>query len=167
MKEITLFFKEGLAKGLRSTDLNPRNKQALTFSQGAFPKDNVIHALEDISMYQLDLVELSVSFPYPQVFVLTQETLVCTLDKIYKYADDELELLIGVGITPGSTWTVADYGAYVILTNGNTLVVKNATSGVYSAYTACDIPQCLCLCDVNGQLIIGAPGTTVPSGFSK
>ncbi len=165
MREMTVVFREGLAKGLRETEKNPRDSQRLTYSAGAFPEDKVIHALEDLSLVQVDTVEITASFPYPQMFVLDYFVLVCTADSIYEYKNGSLTLKLA-GITVGSTWTVADYGIYIVMTNGATLVVRDAELQEYSMYNGCDIPQCLCLCDVNGQLLIGAPNITIPAGFS-
>jgi hypothetical protein len=166
MKEYTLTFKEGLGRGLRDTFRNPRNSEYLVFSQGAFPENRVIRALDDISAYQLDTFTLETSFPYPQVFVFRYVTVVCTANAIYEYKDGALTSKL-VGITEGSTWTAADYGRYLIMTNGAGIVVKAFDSQEYGFYTSCDVPNCLCLCDVNGQLIIGAPDTYIQPGFTK
>jgi len=151
---------------LRSTKRNPRQSQALVYSQGAFPESAVVRALDDISSYQLDTYELDVEFPFPQVFVLTYVILVCTKDRIYEYKNNTLELKLS-NITPASTWTVADYGKFIVLTNGAELITKDAGSAEYWRNTSCGIPDCLCLCDVNGQLVVGALGTHIPDGFSK
>lgn len=166
MREVTIIFKDGLEKGLRATKRNPRNSQFLVHSQGAFPEDKVIRALDDISTYQLDTYGIITEYPYPQVFVLTHVTIVCTADAIYEYKAGGLTLKLR-DVTVGSTWTVADYGRYIIMTNGAALVVKDYDSQEYWPYSGCDIPSCLCLCDLNGQLIIGAPGTYIPPGFAK
>ena len=76
MQEYTLVFRDGLGKGLRSTDKNPRNNQALVESRGAIPEDGVIHALEDISKYRLLTGGLPSAFPFPQIFVLNYLVLV-------------------------------------------------------------------------------------------
>jgi hypothetical protein len=166
MREITVVFKEGLEKGLRSSAQNPRNLQRLTYSANAFPEDKVLRALEDISQYQLDTYSIETAYPYPQIFELAYVTIVCTEDAIYEYKAGSLTLQI-FGLTVGSTWTVADYNRYLVFTNGAQVVIKDFDTQAYLIHTSCDIPECLCLCDVNGQLIVGAPSTYIPPGFIK
>lgn len=164
MKEFTVLFRKGFIKGLRNTKQNPRPEEALVESQGAIPEFGVTRAIEDIRTNQLPNAGVSFTFPYPQIFTLTYVTVVCGRTTIYEQVGGALVPVIQ-GLTPGSTWTIADYGRYIILTNGPVLVTRDADSGEWTTFSDCSIPNCLCLCDINGQLLIGAPECTVPADF--
>lgn len=166
MIEQTVEFQEGLKKGLRASADNARNNQALYICQGAYPEDDILRAYQDIRPYQIDTADLGAVFPFPQIFILNQLTLVCDIDTIYEYKNYTFEVIL-LNVPAGSTWSVADYGDFIILTNGNCLVVRDAATKAFAVYNVCDIPQCVCLCDLNGQLIVGAPGTNVAVGFTK
>jgi hypothetical protein len=163
MREYTIIFRDGIQRGLRKTEKNPRNSQALTKCQGAFPEDGVVHALDDLQSAEI-LSSIDAEFPFPQIFALSMVTLVCTATKIYEYASGNITPVFE-DATEGSTWTVADYGRFIVLTNGAILVVKDAQTGDYEEYTFCDIPNCICVADVNGQMFVGAPGITVSAGY--
>lgn len=157
MKEFTLIFKDGLAAGLRASAKNPRNVQALVECIGAVPENGIIHALEDIRSFYIDTSGLDVTFPFPQIFVLSKTTLVCTQTNIYELVLDVLNPVF-LGAPAGSTWTVADYGRFIVMTNGACMLVRSATTNTFELYDSCDIPPCQCVCDVNGQMFVGAPG---------
>ncbi len=163
MREYTIIFRDGLQRGLRKTEKNPRNNQALTKCQGAIPEDGVVHALEDIQSAEI-LESIDAAFPFPQIFALSMCTLVCTATMIYEYASGNLTAVYE-DAPEGSTWTVADYGRFIVLTNGAILIVKDAQTGDYEEYELCDIPNCICVADVNGQMFVGAPGITVSAGY--
>lgn len=164
MREYTLVFQKGLGKGLRNSKRTPRNTEVLVQSIGCFPEDLVARAISDLTASWLDTSSLTVAFPYPQIFSLTQTVLVCTATTIYEYSAGSFLLAI-TSLPEGSTWTVADYGRYLILTNGACLVTRDGITGEWDKYVGCAIPPCLCLCDINGQLLVGAPGITVSAGF--
>lgn len=164
MREFTLVFGDGLVRGLRKQAGNPTNEQALVISDGLFPHERVSQALEDLTEYQVALGSIEAEFPFPQVFVLRQMTLVCTATEIYKLVAGTLTLLHGL-LEAGTTWTVADYDAYVVMTNGKVLLVRDALSGEFNVFESCYIPPCICLCDLNGQLIVGGPGAYVTNDF--
>jgi hypothetical protein len=154
MKEFSFTFDKGLKVGLRANKRNPRGQEALIKAQGVIPEDGALCALEDISSQQIDTSALNCTFPYPQIFTLTQLTLVCTPTEIYQYESGVLTLLYTCA-TAGYTWTFADYGNYIVLTNGNHIVIREGLSGDWTEQSDSAIPLCACLCDVNGQLIVG------------
>lgn len=164
MQEFTLVFREGLARGLREKKTNPRNAEALVECQGMFPETGIVRALDDLSSYDIDTSALGCSYPFPQLFVLKNMVLVCTKTNIYEYAGGSLSAVFE-GATAGSVWTLADYGRFIIMTNGACLLHRDAENGDFSLYTNCDIPTCLCLADVNGQIFVGAPGISVEEDY--
>ena len=165
MREYIVVFREGLVRGLRTAAENARNIEALVDSQGAVPRENCLQTLDDFNQWLLDTTGITTSFPYPQLFVLSNMVLVCTEDTIYKQVGSSWELQLTVA-SVGCTWTVADYHDFIVMTNGSVLVVRSPETHAFTAYAECDIPNGICVCDVNGQMLIGGPGVTVSEGFT-
>lgn len=150
MKEYTVTYNVGLANGLRLNPRNPRNVQYLALLQGAIPYDNVLSTLPELPT---PISIANCAWPFPQLFHLRRMTLVCAESAIYELKGTNLELLCNT--VAGSTWSCADFGEYIILTNGQSLIERNPQTGVFAEYIDCRIPPCLCVCEVNSQLIVG------------
>lgn len=162
MEEYTLIFKEGLKVGLRASEYNPRNIGALVEAQGVIQESGKLFNLDDLSTFDISTIE-ACTFPFPQVFQGKNWTLLCTPTKIYTY--DGSALTLAYTAEEGSTWTVADFHNFLVLTNGKELVTLDPISGIWSKFITCEIPTCLCLCDLNGQLFVGGPECSVSAGF--
>lgn len=157
MKEFTYKFIDGLASGLRPHAQNPRNNPAMVVCQGAVPEHNVMHALEDLSSYRVDFSSIDsevdpIVFPFPQLFVLKSIVLVCLKDAIYSLNAGTGSLTLEISTPTGTTWTVADYGLYIAMTNGACNVIRDPQTGAFTLSE--QIPPCTAICDVNGQLVI-------------
>lgn len=163
MREYTVIFKEGLARGLRPSPQNARNEEFLYAVKGAIPEDGVLQSLP--VLYNAFTLPEQCVFPYPQIFVLRKLVLVCTQMNIYELRSFGPNLLFS-NAPPGATWSVADFGEYVILTNGRVLIYRNVQTGRFEQYLDCEIPNGICLLNLNGQLIVGAPGEVVPAGYT-
>lgn len=163
MREYAVVFQEGLAKGLRPSPQNARNLEFLYAVKGAIPEDGVLQSLP--VLYNTFGLPEQCRFPFPQIFVLRKLVLVCSETNIYEARSFGLELLF-TGVSAGSTWSVADFGDYIILTNGRTLVYRDVQSGQFKEYLDCEIPPGICILNLNGQLIIGGPGEIVHAGFT-
>jgi hypothetical protein len=161
MREYSLTYDEGLGRGLRNSRHSARNLKWLVECVGAVPRDGVLQALEELP------TPISVTgevWPYPQVFHLMLRTLVCASTAIYEYEGGSLTLMLG-GISEGATWSVADFGEYIVLSNGQVIVERDPQSGAYAIQTSGAIPVGICVCNLNGQLIVGAPDVSVSAGF--
>lgn len=162
MREYTIVVKAPLERGLRSSAKSGRNVPVLIEALGAIPEDDVLQSLETLP----EAITMGgLAFPFPQVFRLRRMTLVCTAMNIYSYADSLLTLEF-MGSEEGWTWSYVDFGEYILLTNGAHLVYRNVLTGEFLEYTDCLIPPCLCLCEYNGQIIMGGPGESVTAGFT-
>ena len=150
MREYTVTFDTGLANGLRPNPRNARNNEYLIALRGAIPYDGVLSSLPELPE---PISVLNSQWPFPQLFHLRRMTLVGTESAIYEYKNDLLTLLCNT--VPGNTWSCADFGEYIVLTNGSSLVTRDPQSGVFSEYLDCLIPPCLCVCEVNSQLLVG------------
>jgi hypothetical protein len=150
MREYTVTYKEGLAKGLRPNERNPRNSQFLAALRGAIPYDDVISTLRALPD---PISVLNAQWPFPQLFHLRRMTLVCDRTAIYEYKAGVLDLLCNT--VAGDTWSHADFGEYIVLSNGAAIIVRDPQTGIFAEYLDCKIPPCLCVCEINSQLIVG------------
>lgn len=162
MKEYTIFYKDGLSVGLRASEYNPRNEGALVEAQGVFQESKKLSEIAELSSFDISTIDAQ-TFPFPQCFQLRNWILICTPTKIYTY--DGATLTLVYTATEGSTWTVADFYDFLVLTNGQDLITLDPETGLWSKYIDCLIPYCLCVCDLNGQLFVGGPEVTVSAGF--
>lgn len=161
MKEFSIVFRGGLAKGLRPTSHNARNIEALVQSTGAVPEDGVLRTLPRL---ETPLGITGETFPFPQVVDCVKRTLVFSSMDVYEYDGSSLTKVF-TGSKSGTTWSVADFGEYILMTNGRVLVERDPVTGYYSERLDCKVPLGSCICNLNGQLIVGAPGCEVTSGF--
>ena len=142
---------EEISRGLRPSKRVPRNSGFLVECDGAVGRDNVLQTLTALA--RIDTTALgAITFPYPQVFVLTNVTLVCTPTKIYEYTGSALNLMATV--TTGSLWRVADFYNYLYLSNGVVAVIRDM-SLKYSVSSI--LPKAQAICNYNGQVIVGSP----------
>lgn len=160
MREYSVLFKDGLAVGLRNDDRRAKNSQALVISEGAYPELESLHTVEEYEEY--DFSSLDCTWPFPQVFQLKEITLVCTPTSIYELIGESLSLLLG-DITSGTSWSVADYWPFILMTNNSVIVTRDALSGSWSIYEGDDIPLGSCVSDINGQAFVG--GTSMLKEF--
>lgn len=160
MQEYTIVIKEALSKGLRSSPHFGRNEPWLFQALGCIPEDGVLQSLSEPPQALSLAGEV---WPFPQVVRLRDFLLVCGATRIYTYDGTTLTNVYS-GALAGWTWSFADFGQYVLATNGKALVFRDPASGVWQEYILCAIPTCLCLCEFNGQIVMGGPGETVLSG---
>lgn len=162
MYEYTILYKDGLARGLRASEHNPRNKGALIQADGIIQESGELFNLAELSNFDISSIE-ACTFPFPQVFQLREWTLICTPTKVYTYNGATLTLVYTA--EEGSTWTIADFYNFLVLSNGRELITLDPESGDWSKYLDCAIPTCLCLCDLNGQMFVGGPEVSVSGGW--
>lgn len=162
MKEYLYPYREGIKVGIAPSDNVPSNTGGFRIMQGAYTNDNVVQGLEDLEQVEFD--NFVFSYPFPQIFELTSITLVCGSSTVYELlSDGTLEEKIRA--FNGGTWTVADYNRFIVLTNGSSMIIRDGLTGMWKMYDGCEIPDGLCVCNLNGQLVIGGPETRVSAGF--
>lgn len=87
-------------------------------------------------------------FPtYIGIFVLTSTVL-------YSWNGSALSSLLS-GLTPGGLWSVADFGSYILFTNGSVNLVRNPTTGVFATDSGTLFPLATSICAHRGRLILG------------
>ena len=163
MREFTTVFEEGLQVGLKRSKYVRRKAEWLFQSLGMIPEDQV---LQTIPQVPTPITITGCSWPFPQLFKLRIGTiLVCAEKHIYEQKDGSLILRYSSS-SGGATWSCADFGEYVVLTNGHSLVERNPRSGEFNEYDDCKIPHCICVLNLNEQLLVGGPGVEVSEGFT-
>ena len=142
---------QDLVRGLRPSKRAGRNAGYLIQCSGAVGRDGVLQVLD--SMTALDLSAITDGFPFPQIFIFPQMIIVCGETDIYEWANSTLVLKLTV--SAGATWDAIASGEYVYLSNGEVAVVINPDD---QTYALSDLPVASCICNYNGQILIGAAG---------
>lgn len=142
---------EELSKGLRPSKRNPRNVKFLVECVGAVGIDKVLQVIDDLQNDRIDTTIIADTFPFPQVFVLTEMIIVCGKTTIYELVSGSLTSKLTV--TTGQLWSVVDYHRFVYMSNGVVAVVRDSETGAYSLSPT--LPVARAICDFNGQVVIG------------
>ena len=142
---------QDLMRGLRPTKRSIRNAGFMIQCSGAVGREGALQILDQLDA--MDLAVITDGFPYPQIFVFPLVTVVCGKTKIYEWVDAALVLKLTV--TEGAMWEAVAGGNYIYLSNGKVAVTRDANNWTY---TLSDLPTASCICDFNGQVVIGAPG---------
>lgn len=146
---------EELAKGLRPSKSAPRGSTWLTESTGAVGIEGVLQSLEDIEEFRIDTSALSETFPFPQLFILTNVAIVCGKTDIYEVNLSTGNLDHKLTVEEGITWSVVDFYDFIYMSNGKVAVVRNAEDQTWEISD--ELPIASAMCNYNGQVVIGAP----------
>ena len=96
---------------------------------------------------------MSSNFPFPQLFIDSKVILLCTADTIYEYVNGELEIRFSTDA--GSKWSFISVGNFIYMSNGRVVIIRDPDTLEF--YQSNDYPTATCICNYNGQVIIGAP----------
>lgn len=145
-----------LSVGLRPNKSVPRNTSYLTEAIGAVGIDGVLQSIPSIDEFRINTSDyIYDDFPFPQIFVLANLTLVCGARNIYEYVDGLLIHRFGPTHI-GSLWSILDFqGHSIILTNGSVAVQCDYRSLIYELTDL--IPPSEGVCNFNGQVLVGGP----------
>lgn len=152
--DITTFQINTIAKGLRPSKRMPRNSGFLIECSGAVAVDNVLQVIDQLT--RIDTSALTVVFPYPQLFVMSDVTIVCTSNTIYELVAGSLVQKI-TSLTVGTPWSCAEWKGFVVLNNGQVTVTRGAQSKTYSVDSRIPVGTCVANYN-NARLFIGSPG---------
>jgi hypothetical protein len=141
-----------LAQGLRRSKSNSRDNDFLVTCIGAIGKDGVLQATDPL--IRASTTAITDAFPFPQIFIFTNMTIVCGLKTIYEWNGTTLTLKY-TAAAAGGLWSAVDFYDYVYMSNGKVAVIRDAGSYVYA--TSAIQPTATAICNYNGQVIIGAP----------
>ena len=140
-----------LSRGLRPSKRLPRNSGYLVECKGCVGRDNVLQSLDELT--RIATAAITDVFPFPQLFIFTNIIIICSSTKIYEYVGGTL--VEKLTVTAGSLWTAVDFYDFIYMSNGNTAVIRDPGSKVYSVTT--DQPKAMAICNFQGQVLAGAP----------
>jgi hypothetical protein len=161
MQEFNFIIEKSLQVGLRPSSNNRRGVPALVESEGLYPFDGALAALEKPTVIDISGLDPAPSFPFPQVFELNNLTLLCTETAIYEVSSGgSLTLALG-SLTEGNCWTVADFGRFLALANGKQTVYRDGASLEWSVDDPYGLGSATSVCNFRGQAIVTAPGVEV------
>jgi len=136
-------------KGLRPKIEMDHDPEYLSLATNIYlSKDGCFNAEKFTRTFALD--EHAQIFPtYKGVFVLTGSAL-------YSYIAPTLTPLL-TGLSIGGLWSCADFGEYVLFTNGSVNLIRNPTTGVFATDSGVVFPLATSICAHRGRLILGGP----------
>lgn len=158
MKEFETRIAEILHRGLRKHHGNPVNTGDPVECLNAKPSEGGLIPITALT-YPITDANGAVSWPAPQLFGGVGSTHLATKTAIYLVNSNWSITEKLASITTGEIWDWADYGSYILGTNGSALV-QYASSAWSTFASATDIPRVSTLCDFKGQLIGGNVKTT-------
>ena len=135
---------KNLEKGLRPSEYNIRDNGFLTTCSGMVGRDEVLQAMDLLP--RLDITD---TFPYPQIFDFTVMTIICSETDIYEWVDGALVLKLTVA--GGLTWRAVDFNDFIYMSNGVVAVTRDPRTKVYSIAAQ---PITTAICNYNGQVIV-------------
>lgn len=158
MREFEYNFDEGLRVGLRPSEANPINSQALIELRNARPTKLGLVPYEPVtlpydSVQEFWIIDHVVDWPFPQVWFGKGHHLVGTRSRLYR-VDDLGRLHMLLMFHSDEPWSMADFGDYMVFARDGTRMVTRSITGVYNADDA-DVPRCESVADLNGQLFLG------------
>ena len=152
MREFEYNFQEGLKRGLRPDKGNPTNNEFLTQCFNVKPSGLGIVPYEPL-ITPLSGVDLS--WPFPQLLIGQLYKLLCRGTEIYTL-DSNWGTSLKCTTTQNEIWDWADFGAYVVLTNGLKLVISNPATGDFTASDSLStMPLFSTCCNFKGRLVGG------------
>lgn len=142
-------FLTGLSREERSRN-QPGLKKCLGLRPRQVPGSDAVELVRGEEPH--DPTDLTVSWPFPQIFKGHEHTLIADATAIYEVDIDKswTRTTIASGLTRGGAWHFVDWGTFWILFNGQQFVVYNGSSAtVYST------PKCQTGTNFRGRLIWG------------
>ena len=151
MREFGSVFEEGLRTGLRSEEVEPANKQRLVTLKNLRPGEFGLRPVETIT----NPFTAVFAWPFPQMFMLRELRIMALETAIYECDSSWTPTEAISGLLTGDVWQVADFGDFVLMTNGSQLV-QRAYDGTWTSFTSTSsIPAMETVCSFRGQIIGG------------
>ena len=149
MQTFNYNIKELFNKGLRPLEESPRNGSYLTaVSNARISEGGLIQADKLIRDFALN-EDAQIFSTYKGLFILTKDTL-------YSYINSTLSSML-TSLTVGGMWSHADFGDYLLFTNGEVNLIRDPITGVFATDTGTVFPLAKCICAHRGRLILGGP----------
>ena len=150
MKTFDYPIKDLLNKGLRPLEESPRNGMFMTAVENARVTEGGLAGADKLTRTAFGLNETAQIFTaYTGVYVLTDDTL-------YSWSAPTLTQLL-TGLATGGEWSMADFGSYVLFTNGSVNLIRDPITGTFASDAGVIFPLAISLCAHRGRLILGGP----------
>jgi len=167
MREYEMIIDEELRNGLSPFRTTPFNSRVLQECLGFRLADSGLESYE-LKTNPLSSIEIPYSWPFPQVLVgerykilVVRDSLTNHEDVLYEISDD-MQTLTHIASLPellygkGPLMEMADFGEYVIITNGKVMVYKDpSTNGWKEITSGSTIPMMKTICNFKGQAVGG------------
>jgi hypothetical protein len=152
VREFEWPFEEGLRKGLRIEEFSPAREQQLVECWNLRPRQTGLLPVVDIT----NPFAQSISWPFPQVLVGRNFRLLADQSTIYTCDDSWVTTAMLTGLVVGDCWDWAEFGDFILMTNGEQMVQRNGSTGVWSSFVSSgNIPGMKTLCNYRGQIVGG------------
>ena len=151
MREFESVFDKGLLQGLRSEAIEPVKDQRLVELKNLRPHEFGLRPVE----YMINPFDAVFAWPFPQMFLLRELRLMALETAIYECDNLWNPTLVISGLLTGGVWQVADFGDYLLMTNGSQVVSRSATGVWDSDATSTSVPDMATVCNFRGQIIGG------------
>ena len=158
MKEFETRITESLHKGLRKHHGNFLNVGVPVKCLNTKPSESGLIPIVALT-YPITDANGALNWPFPQIFGGVGSNHLATETAIYLINANWSITSKLTGLAADEIWDWADYGSYILGTNGS-ILVQYASSAWTSFASATDIPRMSTLCDFKGQLIGGNVKTT-------
>lgn len=149
MREISYTFADGFRRGLRASSDNPRNNEALIQAVNVKVGQDGLMSVPELNQP----LSATVDWPFPQLFIGTMRSFLCTRTSVYEIEDD-WSLTKLFDSSAATYWSFADYGLFHVLCNGVDTYVSDTATGLFTKVTYSErIPQLSFIANLNGQLV--------------
>ena len=145
MQEYTIKY-EGFNQGLRPFWQGRRQQPLLLECLNAQPFQQTLQSIQPIIS---PVPQQEVIFPFPQLVVL-KEIFLLDRDRIHRLSGNFQSLDFFI-VPEGESWQWADFGSFVLFTNGETVVEYTQEDG-FTLWTGPKFSAC---CSFKGQLFVG------------
>jgi hypothetical protein len=153
VKEFETEFRDGILRALRREQY-ARDREALLEAFNVESLPNRLVAFVALT-HPFSASEAAVDWPFPQLCIGQDVMLLGTRTKVYEVSGT-WTLIARATVTEYDTWHIADFGDYMLLTNGETVLARSPATGLLSAQTgSTSFPLFRTVCNFKGQIIAG------------
>ena len=166
MREFELIIDEAFKNGLSPLDRPPVNSQLLKECLGFRCADGGLEVHELLTNPFPSALSLDYVWPFPQVITGEGYTILAEKDaingyiRVYKVSEDHQTITLLFTsepvLYPATLLEVADFGEFIFMTTGSTMIYWDAESEVWQRVAELDtVPTMRTLCNFKGQVVGG------------
>jgi len=152
MKEFSVTLKDGIAKGLRASDRNQINSEALVTCYNLKPAKGGLESYEPLTNPIVG--GQAVDWPFPQMFLGQDVRVLATGTDIYELST-WTKSASKLTVTKSERWEFIDFGPYLVMTNGLKLCIRSFGGTWAASDSLSTMPRFSTGCNFNGQMVVG------------